>query len=358
MNTLEITLDSGNIISRTYVKKPMMEQIQSVKYWPKISIVTPSFNQGQYIEETIQSVLSQNYPNLEYIIIDGGSTDNTVEIIKKYESRMTYWVSEPDRGQSHAINKGLEKCTGEIFNWLNSDDWYVPGALFEVANAFLKNSTAQFVSGFENRIDQNGVVNLHTGTFLKPSIEETIEFCEVSQPSTFFKLEAIRKVNGVAEGLHYIMDGEIWINLLLLYGQDHFIKLDKVLVNFRLHPNSKTVSNAVVNNFWLERSNIILDLQKFIGLPGKIIHFFRETVYQSPKQMRLERNWAFNDWVISPRKLRIYFVKKYMLKQFLAGDRNGAAWAVKQLILNRSFDFVLLKSIVKLFFKGQSTWKP
>jgi glycosyltransferase involved in cell wall biosynthesis len=334
----------------------MSKNIQNIDL-PKISIVTPSYNQGQYIEETIRSVLSQNYPNLEYIIIDGGSTDETIEIIKKYEPWITYWVSEPDEGQSHAINKGLEKCTGEIFNWLNSDDWYMPGALFEVANAFLKHSTAQFVSGFENRIDQNGVVTLHTGTFLKPYIEETIEFCEVSQPSTFFKMESIRKVNGVSEGLHYIMDGEMWVKLLLLYGQDDFIKLDKVLVNFRLHPNSKTVSNAVLDNFWLERSNIILNLLRSIALPGKIVHFYRETVYQSPKLIRLERNWVFNDKVISPRKLRIYYIKKYMLKHFLAGDNKEAAWAVKQLILNRSFDFVLLKSIVKLLFKSQSTWE-
>jgi glycosyltransferase involved in cell wall biosynthesis len=325
--------------------------------WPKISIVTPSYNQGKFIEQTILSVINQNYPNLEYIVIDGGSTDDTVEIIKKYESYITYWVSEPDKGQSHAINKGLEKCTGQIFNWLNSDDWYMPGALFTVANAFINNPRVLFVSGYENHVEQNGIVNLYTGTFLKSSVEETIEFCEVSQPSTFFKLEAIRKVNCVSEGLHYIMDGELWIKLLLLYGQDQFIKLDKVLVNFRLHLNSKTVSNAVVNNFWLERSNIILDLQRSIALPEKITHFFRETVYQSPKLIRLEKNWAFNDRVISPRKLRIYFIKKYMLKHWLAGDRKEAAWAVKQLILNRSFDFVLLKSIVKLFFKCQSKWE-
>jgi glycosyltransferase involved in cell wall biosynthesis len=90
---------------------------------PKISILTPSYNQGQYIEQTIQSILSQNYPNLEYIVIDGGSTDNTVEILKKYDQHITYWVSEKDRGQSHAINKGIEKCTGVLFNWLNSDDY-------------------------------------------------------------------------------------------------------------------------------------------------------------------------------------------------------------------------------------------
>jgi cellulose synthase/poly-beta-1,6-N-acetylglucosamine synthase-like glycosyltransferase len=92
--------------------------------WPKISIVTPSYNQGRFIEETIRSVLLQGYPNLEYIIIDGGSTDNSVEIINKYEPWLTYWVSEPDRGQSHGINKGFEKATCEVFGWLNSDDYF------------------------------------------------------------------------------------------------------------------------------------------------------------------------------------------------------------------------------------------
>jgi glycosyltransferase involved in cell wall biosynthesis len=109
---------------------------------PKISIVTPSFNQGRFIEKTILSVIEQDYPNLEYIIIDGGSTDESVEIIKKYEKHLAYWVSEPDRGQSHAINKGFERATGEIFGWLNSDDWYHPGALKALAEAFAANPEA------------------------------------------------------------------------------------------------------------------------------------------------------------------------------------------------------------------------
>ena len=101
--------------------------------YPKITVVTPNYNYGHYLEETIRSVLLQGYPNLEYIIIDGGSTDNSVEIIKKYESYVTYWESKPDRGQTHAINKGLERATGEIFNWINSDDILMPGALLAIA---------------------------------------------------------------------------------------------------------------------------------------------------------------------------------------------------------------------------------
>src|SRR4029077_16981552 len=103
---------------------------------PKISIVTPSFNQGRFLEETILSVLNQNYPNLEYIVIDGGSTDETVEVIRRYEDRIPFWVSEKERGQVHAINKGLEKCTGDIFGFVNSDDVYLPGTFAAVAQYF------------------------------------------------------------------------------------------------------------------------------------------------------------------------------------------------------------------------------
>ena len=170
-----------------YIVSSNTESFDERISYPKISIVTPSFNQGKYIEQTILSVINQNYPNLEYIIIDGGSTDETVNIIKKYEPWITYWVSEPDRGQSHAINKGIEKCTGHIFNWLNSDDWYEPNTLFDVASGFNSDKSIQFVSGYENHVMLNGDTSIHDGTFLKKTLPETIECCEVAQPSTFFR---------------------------------------------------------------------------------------------------------------------------------------------------------------------------
>ena len=119
-----------------------------------ISIITPSYNQGQYLEQTINSVLGQNYPHLEYIIIDGGSTDGSVAIIKKYAEHLKYWVSEKDRGQASAINKGLQYCTGEIFNWLNSDDYLQPGALQKIANAFSE-KTVDLVAGKVNNFSSH-----------------------------------------------------------------------------------------------------------------------------------------------------------------------------------------------------------
>ena len=120
--------------------------------WRKISIVTPSFNQADFIEETIRSVICQGYPNLEYIIIDGGSTDGSVEIIKKYEEYLSYWVSEPDRGQAHAINKGISRITGDIFGWINSDDMLLPGSLSTIG----KNHKGQ-----EDKILLGDVINCY-----------------------------------------------------------------------------------------------------------------------------------------------------------------------------------------------------
>ncbi len=115
--------------------------------FPKISIITPSYNQGCFLKNTIMSILDQGYPNLEYIICDGGSTDNSVDIIKKYENKITFWCSEKDNGQTDAINKGMKKATGDIVGWINSDDVLLPGSLFQIANFFAKNRDCEFMNG-------------------------------------------------------------------------------------------------------------------------------------------------------------------------------------------------------------------
>lgn len=326
--------------------------------WPKISIVTPSYNQGQYIEETIRSILLQNYPNLEYIIIDGGSTDETIEIIKKYEPWITYWVSERDRGQSHAINKGVEKCTGEIFNWLNSDDYYFPDTFYNVARSFLDNPEATTVSGWENHLQIDGTTTVVEGTFITESLLKTIEFVEMAQPSTFFRLECFKNIGPVAENLHYIMDGEFWVRYLLLYGQGSFCKIEKPLVNFRMHTGSKTVQSSVIYHFLFERSSILIDLQKFVGLPETVTEYWRKVIFNTPTVYELKREWRINETCITKRAVRIYFIKKYTLIQFRNSNKAAALWGTRQLVKNNCFDLFVIRSLVKLVFKRGKIKNP
>ena len=158
----------------------------------KISIITPSFNQGHYLEQTIDSVLSQNYSNLDYIIIDGGSTDNSVDIIKKYEKHLSYWVSEKDSGQSEAINKGINKASGEIINWLCSDDYLESDAL-KIINEAFKEENINVVSGrFRQFQDDGSFEKIYPGTQVTDLLEKTIVTKYLQQPSTFLELISLK----------------------------------------------------------------------------------------------------------------------------------------------------------------------
>lgn len=219
----------------------------------KISIITPSFNQGNYIEQTINSVLSQNYPNLEYIIIDGGSTDNSIEIIKKYEKHLSYWISEKDNGQSDAINKGLKMASGAVVNWLNSDDYYTENTLQKVGEAFENEATNVFCG--RSRILENGIeIRQNKGTDIYSTIEKTIGFARIDQPETFFRKSCIDKIGFLNQQLHYVMDRDWWIRYLLLYGLNGIEKTNDILVNFRSHPTSKT--NSFLEKFDTEAHNV------------------------------------------------------------------------------------------------------
>lgn len=214
--------------------------------YPKISIVTPSFNQGRYIEQTILSVLDQNYPNLEYIIIDGGSTDETVEIIKKYEQHLTYWNSEPDKGQTDAINKGFAKCTGEIFNWINSDDYYEPGTFLKLAQLFRSHPSLNVVCGREwgFKDDHPKDKFLHQGTVIGKNVFETIRIGIIDQPCTFFRRACLTHAFPLDISLRYVMDRQMWWSYLLKYGQDNILKTPEIFNWFRLHSQSKSTGEA------------------------------------------------------------------------------------------------------------------
>lgn len=209
--------------------------------WPKISIVTPSFNQGRFLEETIRSVLLQNYPNLEYIVIDGGSTDGSVDLIKRYEPWLTAWVSEPDAGQSHAINKGLALSTGTIFNWINSDDMLSPNALHSIALSFKDcDVVAGGCANFTEGVDEEHV-KLSSG--LVPSRMIRGDSRTVfQQPAFWMRREGIQECGGIDESLHYIFDLDLAVRFLSLFPR--VVYLPDVLARFRLHPESKTISAA------------------------------------------------------------------------------------------------------------------
>jgi glycosyltransferase involved in cell wall biosynthesis len=231
---------------------------------PRISIITPSYNQGDYLEQTIQSVLEQGYPNLEYMVIDGGSTDQSVKIIKKYEKHLAYWTSEKDQGQSHAINKGLQRATGEIINWLNSDDYYQPGALQAVANAFA-NPAVNVVCGC-GRLFRNPDETLYfsNGTDVYAgNLAKTVGWARMDQPETFFRHEAVRRIGLLDVRLHYLMDRDWWIKYLFCYGLDGIAQIPDVLVNFRLHGQSKTVSQPAA--FQVEHDSFYHSLARQFG---------------------------------------------------------------------------------------------
>ena len=238
----------------------------------KISIITPSFNQGQFLEQTIDSVLSQQYPNLEYSIIDGGSTDNSVEIIKKHAKHLHYWVSEKDKGQSDAINKGLKIANGEIINWLNSDDFYEPNTLSKI-NKYFEEEHTLVVAGKSKIWKQNKVNIISNGTDVYDSTEKTIGFARIDQPETFFKKKAIEAMGLLHPNLHFVMDREWWIRYLLLFGIEKIKKVDDVFVNFRIHEHSKT--NNFQDKFTQENLNVYYTLAVIHKLPeAKIFEQF------------------------------------------------------------------------------------
>jgi len=229
---------------------------------PKICIITPSYNQGQFLEETILSVINQNYQNFEYIIIDGGSSDNSIEIIKKYADKLAYWESRLDKGQAHALNKGFSKASGDIFCWLCSDDIMEPGALQKVVKAY--QGGAKWIIG----------QCLHFGGDFEPCVKPVALpkhpaewlISNVPQPSVFWSADLHHKVGDLKESLHYVFDWEFWLRFVFdLKIEPVFIP--SVLSRYRFHNSSKSVAQAFnfieeADEIRAEREGLLSPLEK------------------------------------------------------------------------------------------------
>ncbi len=205
-----------------------------------VSIITPSYNQGKYLGETMRSVLEQDYPRIEYIVIDGGSTDNTVEVIKTYAKKLAYWVSEKDKGQTDAINKGFNRAKGQILAYINSDDTYNPGAVSQAVKYLREHPEVGVVYSDLNFIDENSRV---IGKF--PAAQTDLKklrcgYVHVPQPATFFRTEYWKQVGPLDPTFYFAMDYDLWVRLAAVTKLQYLP--GPVWANFRMHMDAKTIN--------------------------------------------------------------------------------------------------------------------
>ena len=212
-----------------------------------VSIVTPSYNQARFIEGTIQSVLSQDYPQIEYLVVDGGSTDHSADIIRRYADRLTGWVSEKDRGQTDAINKGFARATGEILAWINSDDTYEPGAVSAAVEFLREHPEVGMVYGDCNYINEQGEVigRFHSKQTSYRRIRQG--YNHIPQQTMFFRAELWKQLGPLDPSFHFAMDYDLWTRIAarseIKYGPQTW-------ANFRLHTSAKTL--MADDRFWPE----------------------------------------------------------------------------------------------------------
>lgn len=239
-----------------------------VKDLPEITLVTPSFRQAAFLEETLRSVLLQGYPNLQYIVIDGGSDDGSVELLRKYAPWLDFWVSEPDRGQSHAINKGLARAGGVWFNWLNSDDCLLPGALHAVAAAGTGDRTLLVAGEI-----QLGPALAQPQTIrrveLTADLEHSLIYHCICQPATFLRTALVRELGGVDETLHFTMDLALWLRALSQHGAASVAKIPRPLAFFREHADAKTARHTA--RFAEDEHRLFRTLATTARLPAAVL---------------------------------------------------------------------------------------
>jgi glycosyltransferase involved in cell wall biosynthesis len=205
-----------------------------------VSIITPSFNQAKYLEQTIQSVLDQDYSNIEYIVVDGASRDGSIEIIKKYAHKLAWWISEQDSGQAEAINKGFARASGEVIAWINSDDYYLPDTVSVAVKVFEENPQVVLVYGNMMAVDENGRV-FNTLKYSQLKLEDLLCFQIIGQPAVFMRRSALQKTDGLNPSFHFLLDHLLWIQLAQ-HGK--ILHVDQTWSAARYHAEAKNRAKA------------------------------------------------------------------------------------------------------------------
>lgn len=205
-----------------------------------VSIITPSFNQAAYLEQTMRSVLEQDYARIEYLVVDGASTDNSVDIIKKYESKLAWWVSEKDSGQADAINKGFARATGEVIAWLNSDDYYLAGTIDAAVKIFEEHLDVVLVYGNMLAVDEDGKT-FNTLNYKQLTLEDLLCFQIIGQPAVFMRRSALQSAGGLDPTFHFMLDHHLWIRIA---QQGKIFHVDQTWSAARYHAEAKNIAQA------------------------------------------------------------------------------------------------------------------
>lgn len=244
---------------------------------PKISIITPSLNQGQFLEHCLQSILSQRYENLEMIVIDGGSTDETLEIIQKYAAHLAYWVSEPDAGQSDAINKGFRHATGDLVTWLNADDYYLDNCLQTVASAYQQHPEASFIFGDGLRVDEKGMKKSVFWEGQQPVFDRQALIFGLNyilQPASFINHSYLKNIGYLNQDLHYGMDTDLWVRLS---GIAQPLAIPEVLAASREYGETKTSSGSFAR---IEELRRIAEKYSDLPLTPGVLCYYLDTLHR------------------------------------------------------------------------------